>query len=41
MAKVIKGQKPLKTNDDCGCGKPVKITERKKLVIKKTIRKRF
>jgi len=35
MAKVI-----IKGNeDDCHCGKSVKITERKKLIIKKIIRK--
>jgi hypothetical protein len=38
MAKVIR--KPLPQDDDCHCGKPVKITERKKLVVKKTIKKR-
>jgi hypothetical protein len=26
--------------DDCGCGRPVKITDRKKLVVKKIIKKR-
>jgi hypothetical protein len=40
MKKVIKGNKPLPNEDDCRCGKPVKITERKKLEYKKTVRKR-
>lgn len=30
----------IKNNDDCRCGKPVKITERKKLLPKKKIKKR-
>jgi hypothetical protein len=38
MAKIVK--KPLPKEDDCGCGRPVKITERKKLNIKRTIKKR-
>jgi len=36
MAKVIK----KRNEDDCNCGRPVKITERKKLEVKKTIKKR-
>lgn len=36
----IKGNKQLSKEDDCGCGKPVKITERKKIIYKKTIRKK-
>lgn len=41
MAKIIRGNKPLPQKDDCGCGRTVKITERRKLNIKKTIKKRL
>lgn len=40
MTKIIKGKKQLPSDDDCRCGKPVKITERKKLQYKKAIKKR-
>jgi hypothetical protein len=36
---VIRGNKQIPDEDDCRCGRPVKITERKKLV-KKVIKKR-
>jgi len=36
---IIRGNKQIPNDDDCGCGRPVKITERKKL-IKKVIKKR-
>lgn len=36
----IKENKQLPKEDDCKCGKPVKITERKKIQYKKTIKKK-
>ena len=36
MSRIIKAVKP---KDDCGCGKRVKKTERRKIVYKKTIKK--
>lgn len=39
MTKVIKGNKKLPDMNDCKCGKSVKITERKKLEYKKSIKK--
>ena len=33
-------RKPLPKEDDCGCGRPVKITERKRLAAKRVINKR-
>lgn len=38
MGRIVKAVKPK--HDDCGCGKPVKKTERRKIIYKKTIRKR-
>ena len=40
MTKIIRGNKPIPKEDDCRCGKPVKITERKKITYKKTVRKK-
>lgn len=37
---TIKGKTNLPKENDCGCGKSVKVTERKKIVYKKTISKR-
>lgn len=41
MTNIIKGKKILSYDDDCKCGKAVKISERKKLGIKRTIKKRL
>ena len=40
MQKIIKAVKPLPKDDDCGCGRQVKRSERKPIVYKKTIKKR-
>jgi len=40
MVKIIKATKPLPKENDCGCGRQVKKTERKKIIYKKTIKKR-
>ncbi len=40
MTKIIKGKKELPKDDDCRCGKSVKITERKKLEYKKIVKKK-
>ena len=41
MTNVIKSSKPINQEDDCGCGKPLKINDpRKRIIVKKTIRKR-
>jgi hypothetical protein len=43
MTNVIKGGKPIPKEDDCGCGKPLKVNDprRKNINTKKTIPKRF
>jgi hypothetical protein len=33
-------RKPLQKEDDCGCGKSVKITERKKINYRRIIKKK-
>jgi hypothetical protein len=40
--KIIKGNKPINNEDDCHCGKPLRINDprRKKIIIKRTIKKR-
>lgn len=40
MANYIKGNKKIPKQDDCRCGKSVKITERKKLEYKKIVKKK-
>lgn len=39
MVKIIKAVKPKLKEDDCGCGRRVKKTKRKKIVYKKTIKR--
>ena len=39
MSRIVKAVIP-KYDDDCGCGKPVKKTERRKIIYKKTIKRR-
>lgn len=39
MRKTIKAVKP-KSNNDCNCGKPVKRTQKRKIIYKKIIKKR-
>jgi len=41
MAKAIKNNKSIPKEDDCKCGKSVKITQRKNIGYKKTIKKRI
>lgn len=43
MNNIIKGNKPINKEDDCGCGKPLKVNDprKKRIAIKKTIRKRI
>lgn len=38
MSRIVKAVRPKE--DDCGCGKRVKKTERRKIIYKKTIKKR-
>lgn len=38
MNKIIKPVKPKE--DDCNCGKSVKKTKRRKIIYKKTVKKR-
>jgi len=38
MSRIIKAAKPK--HDDCGCGKPVKKPNRRKIIYKKTIKRR-
>lgn len=38
MSKIIKAVKPKK--DDCNCGRRVKRTKKRKIVYRKTIKKR-
>ncbi len=40
MNNVIKGGKIIR-DDDCGCGKPLKVTDPKRKIIKKVIKKRI
>jgi hypothetical protein len=35
----IKGTKKIQKQNDCGCGKPVKVTERKKYTVNKPTKK--
>jgi hypothetical protein len=43
MTNVIKGGKSIQKEDDCGCGKPLKVNDprRKNLNVKKTVKKRI
>jgi hypothetical protein len=41
MKTINKISMHVPKGDDCGCGKPVKITERKKINYKQTIKKRM
>ena len=41
MANIIKGGKIIRNDDDCGCGKPLKITDPKRKIVKKVIKKRI
>lgn len=40
MVRMIKGTKSLPKEKDCGCGKTIKRTDKKKLVYKKKIKRR-
>ena len=37
---ILKGKSVIPKEDDCNCGKSVKITKRKKIEYKKTINKK-
>jgi hypothetical protein len=43
MVKIIKGSKSLPKQNDCGCGKQLKVNDprRKKNNIKRIIKKKF
>jgi len=41
MIKTIKNTKSLSKEDDCNCGKPLKINDPKRKIIKKVIKKRI
>jgi len=40
MSKIIRRNKPLQKEDDCNCGKRVNKITRKKIVYKKSIKKK-
>jgi hypothetical protein len=36
---IIKGNKIIPKDNDCGCGKAIKVTDPRKRIVKKTVRK--
>jgi len=40
MGNIIKGKTILPKDDDCGCGKPLKITNPKRKIIRKVPKKK-
>jgi len=40
MANIIKGKQPMRDENDCGCGKPLKVTDPRRKIIRKIPKKK-
>jgi len=38
---IIRGNRQIPKDDDCGCGKPLKLNDPRRKAIKKTVKKRL
>jgi hypothetical protein len=37
MTNIIKGNKIIRKEDDCGCGKPLRVTDPRRKIVKKVL----